>query len=75
MAFTTKDHDNDKAWGNCAISYKGAWWYNNCHHSNLNGPYHQGGKQPSGEGEGVDWTDWKGFYYSLKKTEMKIRPV
>ncbi|XP_062121236.1 fibrinogen-like protein 1 isoform X2 [Drosophila sulfurigaster albostrigata] len=27
MKFTTFDHDNDKARGNCAIIYESGWWY------------------------------------------------
>lgn len=37
--FSTKDKDNDNAVTNCALSYKGAWWYKNCHRVNLNGKY------------------------------------
>lgn len=37
--FSTKDRDNDIAVTNCALSYKGAWWYKNCHRANLNGKY------------------------------------
>ena len=35
MKFTTKDHDNDIYDSNCAIKFKGGWWYSNCHSSNL----------------------------------------
>ena len=34
MKFSTKDNDNDQTTIHCV-----AWWYNACHHSNLNGHY------------------------------------
>ncbi len=37
--FSTYDHDNDIAITNCALSYKGAFWYKNCHRVNLMGKY------------------------------------
>ena len=76
MPFTTRDQDNDNdnhGGLNCAIEFKGAWWYKNCHRSNLNGLYLRGSH--SSFADGVNWEDWKGHYYSLKRTEMKIRPV
>ena len=72
MPFTTKDQDSDSEGGNCAITFKGAWWYKDCHHSNLNGLYLRGNH--SAEADGVNWIHWKGYYYSLMRTEMKIRP-
>jgi len=72
MSFSTKDQDNDKSSVNCAVSYKGAWWYNGCHHSNLNGFYHHG--THSSYADGVNWYHWKGYKYSVKRVEMKIRP-
>ena len=35
--FSTSDNDNDICSCNCAINFKGAWWYTKCHSSNLNG--------------------------------------
>ena len=72
MPFTTKDQDSDSEDGNCAITFKGAWWYKDCHHSNLNGLYLRGNH--SSEADGVNWIHWKGYFYSLMRTEMKIRP-
>ena len=36
MKFSTQDNDNDKSGGNCAATYKSGWWYNACHHININ---------------------------------------
>ena len=69
--FTTRDQDNDAAGGNCAQTFKGAWWYIAYHGSNLNGLYHGG--PHSSYSDGVNWYRWKGHYYSLKFTDMKMR--
>ncbi|XP_039950098.1 ficolin-1-like [Bactrocera tryoni] len=39
--FSTYDRDNDDAddQGNCALHFKGAWWFGNCYDSHLNGVY------------------------------------
>ena len=42
MKFSTKDRDNDGSSSNYAVAYIGAWWYNSCYNSHLNGPYIQG---------------------------------
>ena len=62
MKFSTKDNDNDVRNDNCATRYTGAWWYNGCYYSNLNGQYL----------DGVHWNHWTGRP-SLKFTEMKLR--
>ena len=73
MQFSTKDRDHDIWTSNCATSFSGAWWYENCHHSNLNGRYLKGSHKSSANG--VNWYHFKGHHYSLKKTEMKVRPL
>ncbi|XP_055950687.1 techylectin-like protein [Argiope bruennichi] len=71
--FSTKDVDNDNYKnGNCALTRKGAWWYNNCHHSNLNGLYWKGYHESVADG--VNWYSCKNMNESLEFTEMKIRP-
>ncbi|KAL9982295.1 hypothetical protein ACROYT_G004322 [Oculina patagonica] len=74
MQFSTKDIENDiNHVENCAVTYKGAWWYRACHWSNLNGLYHGG--QHDSHGDGVNWRTFRGLRYSLKRTEMKLKPV
>ncbi|XP_071981162.1 tenascin isoform X3 [Engystomops pustulosus] len=68
--FSTFDKDNDSAITNCALSYKGAFWYKNCHRVNLMGRYGD-----SSHSQGVNWFHWKGHEHSLEFAEMKIRPA
>ncbi|XP_053387341.1 microfibril-associated glycoprotein 4-like [Mercenaria mercenaria] len=72
MAFSTFDNDNDKYQSrNCAKDGHGAWWYNICHYSHLNGQYFNIlGKIDT---RGITWWHWKESYYSLKSVEMKFR--
>ena len=60
--FSTRDNDNDGHVSNCAQSATGAWWYESCYNSNLNGRYFNT----------IVWWHWKGAT-SLKFTEMKTR--
>ena len=70
MQFSTKDRG---ASSGCALSLHGAWWYIGCHLSNLNGKYLNGPHKSYADG--VNWHHFKGYYNSLKKTEMKVKPV
>nr|BAB60707.1 ficolin 4 [Halocynthia roretzi] len=70
--FSTKDQDNDGNSGNCAVSYTGAWWYQSCYNSNLNGVYHVGGT--GANDKNIAWWQWKNTHnYSYKFTEIKFR--
>ncbi|XP_010190086.1 PREDICTED: tenascin [Mesitornis unicolor] len=67
--FSTFDKDYDSAITNCALSYKGAFWYKNCHRVNLMGRYGD-----NNHSQGVNWFHWKGHEYSIQFAEMKLRP-
>lgn len=69
--FSTFDRDQDLFVQNCAALSSGAFWFRSCHFANLNG-FYLGGAHLS-YANGINWAQWKGFYYSLKRTEMKIR--
>uniref|UniRef100_A0A0A1WX60 Fibrinogen C domain-containing protein 1 n=1 Tax=Zeugodacus cucurbitae TaxID=28588 RepID=A0A0A1WX60_ZEUCU len=65
MKFTTRDSDNDNApQGNCAIDYKGAWWFDRCFTSHLNGKRIQN----------MTWNTL-GNMEALKSALMMIRPT
>uniref|UniRef100_A0A4W6CVW6 Tenascin Ca n=1 Tax=Lates calcarifer TaxID=8187 RepID=A0A4W6CVW6_LATCA len=68
--FSTFDNDNDIAVTNCALSYKGAFWYKNCHRVNLMGKYGD-----NSHSKGINWFHWKGHEHSIEFAEMKIRPA
>ena len=70
--FSTKDNDNDQnSVYPCAIGAGGAWWYpetyGSCGLCDLNGRY------GSDQSIAVGWVTWKGHWYSLSFTEMKVR--
>jgi ficolin len=71
MKFSTKDQDHDVSPHSCALQFFGAWWYQHCLDSNLNGKY-LGGSHTS-FADGIEWRAWTGHYYSLKSTKMMIR--
>ncbi|XP_062581797.1 ficolin-1-like [Saccostrea cucullata] len=70
MEFSTKDQDNDRSSNSCAKSHNGAWWYNSCTNSNLNGNYAQSAVNDS---KSPYWYRWTRGYIALQKTSMMIR--
>ncbi|GFS20964.1 ficolin-2 [Elysia marginata] len=67
MQFSTYDKDHDKwATGNCAVDRTGAWWYQSCADSNLNGKWQARRKK------GPAWRTFTSTD-AASSTEMKIR--
>lgn len=73
MMFSTKENDNDKTGTNCAATYGNGWWFNACHHSNLNGIYY---KKATASASGMAWHFWHNLHkwVSLKSSKMMIKP-
>ena len=72
MPFSTYDRDNDRSSGNCATSWQGAWWYNSCAHSNLNGLYLDGRSNT----DGITWYYFNASapgWLTLRYSDMKLR--
>ena len=70
--FSTKDRDNDRDTTSCSQRWMGAWWYNSCHYSHLNGVFNTD-KQNSSY-QNIIWFQWKDIY-PLKFSEMKFREL
>ncbi|NWJ04686.1 ANGL4 protein, partial [Crypturellus undulatus] len=77
LPFSTRDRDHDlKADTNCAKHLSGGWWFSTCGHANLNGKYFRSiPRQRHERKQGIFWKTWKGRYYPLKSTTMKIQPT
>ncbi|KAK0065242.1 BpFREP12.10 [Biomphalaria pfeifferi] len=69
MYFSTFDRDSDN-YGptHCAEYCSGAWWYKDCHYSNLNGQWGR-----TSDLQGMSWYYLTGHYNSVTFSEMKIR--
>ena len=72
MPFSTRDRDNDEWSSNCASDRRGAWWYNRCAHSNLNGLYLSG----QSNSDGVTWYYFNataGNSNTIRYSDMKLK--
>ena len=78
MRFSTIDRDNDEWHSSCAQKDQSGWWFKACGYASLNGVYIENGiSEPSPDGviKGIIWSKWRKEYgYSLKRTEIKIKP-
>lgn len=77
VPFSTRDRDHDlKGDANCAKHLSGGWWFSACGHVNLNGRYFLSiPRQRHDRKQGIFWKTWRGRYYPLRSTIMKIRPA
>ncbi|XP_073336053.1 fibrinogen like 1B [Pagrus major] len=76
MQFSTRDQDNDRyLQGSCATENEAGWWFNRCHAANLNGKFYRTGTYKGQYDNGVVWGTWRGLWYSLRHTTMKVRPL
>ena len=72
--FSTYDADHDSSASHCVLlRHNGGGWFGSCSYVNLNGLYLKGDYRGRSVAEsGVTWDSFRGSYYSLKFTEMKL---
>ncbi|CAC5395411.1 Fibrinogen-like protein 1,Fibrinogen C domain-containing protein 1-A,Microfibril-associated glycoprotein 4,Angiopoietin-related protein 7,Ficolin-1-A,Angiopoietin-related protein 1,Ficolin-2,Tenascin-R,Ficolin-3,Fibrinogen C domain-containing protein 1-B,Fibrinogen C domain-containing protein 1 [Mytilus coruscus] len=73
MMFSTWDRDNDESHFHCSYLKGSAWWFNDCSRANINGLYTGHAYLLGYPDRSVHWKTWQSN--SLKKTEMKIKPI
>nr|KAG5701873.1 hypothetical protein BaRGS_014938 [Batillaria attramentaria] len=74
--FSTHDANRDRCsdrYFNCARTWHGAWWFDCCFSAHLNGEYKP--SSATAYSEGILWENFRGFHYSLKFAEMKLKPL
>ena len=76
MMFSTKDKNNDLYASGCAISYVGAWWYNNCGYAHLNSVFATGtnGECQLSYYQCMHWVNYANTN-PLSGAIMKIAPI
>ncbi len=61
----------------CFFANFSGWWYRNCARSHLTGEYKGSERESCRYGglfnDGVEWTSYRGAFYSYKVAEMKVR--
>ncbi|KAH8378438.1 hypothetical protein KR093_011364, partial [Drosophila rubida] len=67
LKFSTFDRNIETQ--TCGAFFNAAWWYHNCHESQLTGLH--GNHE---HGFGINWYTFRGHKYSMKKAVMMIRP-
>ena len=72
LMFSTNDRDQDPSPDNCAVKFRGAWWYGSCFSSNLNALYPVAGQVHNNY---MSWYHLHSSYGGIIFSEMKLRYV